>query len=208
MSPVRKIKVGLSREAIAIAALALIDRHGLGGFSTRKLGTALDCEAMAIYWYYPSKDALLDAVVDRLIAPIAELLSDSPSRPEFVDTLRSVAHAYRAIATEHPHAFPLLATRRFATEASYAFLDTLFARARAAGVSDRAAARCYRAVSSYVNGFALSQIASSSLDKPTRDRRARLDRAFPRVAAINAHLDEARLDAMFEAGLEVFLEAL
>jgi AcrR family transcriptional regulator len=192
-------KLALDRELIAERALALIDRHGLAAFSVRKLGTALGCEAMAIYWHYRNKDAVLDAVVDRLIVPVAAELDDPT---DFVSTLRRVAHAYRAIASEHPHAFPLLATRRFASEASYQFLDILFGLARAAGVSDRDAARLYRAVSSYVNGFALNQLAGKS------DRRTTLDRQWPRVAAINAQLERGHLDELFSFGLELLLGAL
>lgn len=191
-------KLALSRALITERALALIDRHGLAAFSVRKLGTALGCEAMAIYWHYRNKDAVLDAVVDRLLEPVAAELGDR----DFVTTLRGVAHAYRAIATEHPHAFPLLATRRFASEASYAFLDGLFARAKAAGVSDRDAARFYRAVSSYVNGFALNQLAG----KP--ERRTTLDRQWPRVAAVNAQLEREHLDELFEFGLELLFAGL
>lgn len=189
----------LSRETIVERALALIDRGGLAAFSIRKLGTALGCEAMAVYWYFRSKDALLDAIVDRLIEPVAEALEPST---DFAITLRHVAHAYRAIAVDHPHAFPLLATRRFASEASYEFLDRLFARAKGAGVSDRDAARFYRAVSSYVNGFALNQLAG----KP--ERRTTLDRQWPRVATINAQLEKEHLDELFEFGLELILNAV
>ncbi len=192
-------KLALDRALIAERALALIDRHGLAAFSIRKLGTALGCEAMAIYWHYRNKDAVLDAVVDRLIVPVAAEL-DEPT--DFVSTLRRVAHAYREIASEHPHAFPLLATRRFASEASYQFLDALFGLARTAGVADRDAARLYRAVSSYVNGFALNQLAS----KP--DRRTTLDRQWPRVAAVNAQLERDHLDELFAFGLELLLGAL
>jgi AcrR family transcriptional regulator len=196
--PVARRKPELSRVRIAGAALALIDKHGLAAFSTRKLGNVLGCEAMAIYWHYTNKDAVLDAVVDLLLEPVgAEARRDST---DFRDVLRRVAHAYRQIAIDHPHAFPLLATRRFASEASYQFLDALFARAKAAGISDRDAARFYRAVSSYVNGFALNQLAH------VRERRTTLDRQFARVAAVNAQLEH--LDELFEFGLELFLEAL
>jgi len=41
----------------------LIEAEGIDEFSTRKLGRPRR-EAMAIYWYFPSKDALLDAVVE------------------------------------------------------------------------------------------------------------------------------------------------
>jgi AcrR family transcriptional regulator len=195
----RKVAPDLSREKIADAALHLIDRDGLEAFSTRKLGAALGCEAMAIYWYYPSKDALLDAIVDLLIAPVAATLDGD----DWIETLRRVAHAYRAIAIDHPHAFPLLATRRFASEASYAFLDALFSRARTAGIGDRDAARFFRAVSSYCNGFALNELAAASTDK-----RSKLHRKFERVAAVNAHLDPEKLDGVFEFGLELFLDEL
>jgi AcrR family transcriptional regulator len=191
-------RLALSRALITERALALIDRYGLAAFSVRKLGAALGCEAMAIYWHYRNKEAVLDAVVDRLLEPVAAELGDD----DFVTTLRRVAHAYRAIATAHPHAFPLLATRRFASEASYAFLDGLFARAKAAGVSDRDAARFYRTVSSYVNGFALNQLAG----KPAR--RTTLDRQWPRVATINAQLEHEHLDELFEFGLELLFGGL
>ena len=65
----------LSQDTIRAAALKLIDREGLDAFSTRKLGRALGCEAMAIYWYYPSKDALLDSVVDLLTENLAAAVS-------------------------------------------------------------------------------------------------------------------------------------
>lgn len=199
MSP--RIKRDLSRERIADAALAVIDRHGLAKFSTRRLGTALACEAMAIYYYYPNKETLLDAVVDRLIAPLAALLDDPAG--DFDELLVAIARAYRQISLDHPNAFPLLATRRFATEASYRFLDTLFARAASAGISERDAARLYRGISSFVSGFALNELATRS--SPS-GRRSALDRAFPRVAAMHAHLGPDQLDELFEANLMRFLD--
>lgn len=199
MSP--RIKRDLSRERIADAALAVIDRHGLAKFSTRRLGTALACEAMAIYYYYPHKEALLDAVVDRLIAPLAALLEDPAG--DFDELLVAIARAYRQISVDHPNAFPLLATRRFATEASYQFLDRLFARAASAGVGDREAARLYRGISSFVSGFALNELATRT---SPGGRRSALDRAFPRVAAMHAHLGAEQLDELFEANLSRFLD--
>ena len=61
----------LSRDRLAAAALALIDRDGLEACSTRKLGAALGVEAMAIYHHFPSKERLLDAVAERLLAEMA-----------------------------------------------------------------------------------------------------------------------------------------
>ena len=190
---------GLSHEAIRAAALAMIEKDGLAELSIRKLGKELGCEAMALYWYYPSKDALLDAVVDELIAPVAAAVA-APAK-SWLDLLRTVARAYRGVASAHPNAFPLLATRRFASEGTFAFLDRLFETARAHGVSDRDAARAYRIVGSYVSGFALSELAEP---REAEELRAR----YPRVAAVTDLLAPKKLEAIFEHGLEVLLADL
>jgi AcrR family transcriptional regulator len=190
----------LSHDAIAEAALRLIDSDGLEAFSTRKLGRALGCEAMALYWYYPSKDALLDAIVDRLMAGVAATVAGSRSS-EWIGVLRAVAHAYRGIAHDHPRAFPLLATRRFASEGTYAFLEQLFELARAQGIADRVTARFYRVVSSYCNGFALNELATPRGPQGLRKR-------FATAAAVSEWLEPEHLDEIFNFGLELQLAAL
>ena len=192
---------GLSHETIRAAALRLIDQHGLAEFSTRKLGHALGCEAMAIYWYYPSKEALLDAVVDTLTENLAGALA-GPGRRDWLGTLRKVAHAYRQIGRDHPRAFLLLATRRFATEGTFAFLEQLFELARTHGIEDRVAARVYRVVSSYCNGFVLNEL---SVQDP---RTAALRKRFARVTAVSTWLEPQHQDDIFEFGLELQLGAL
>lgn len=191
----------LSHETICTAALELIDRDGLTAFSTRKLGRVLGCEAMAIYWYYASKELLLDAVVDKLMANVGTVVD--PDAPDWVDALRAVALAYRRLAHDHPKAFPLLATRRFATEGTYAFLEKLFELARRHGIDDRTSAQFYRVVSSYCNGFALNELAA--LPGP---RTAALRKRFARVAAVSTWLEPRYLDEIFHFGLELQLAAL
>lgn len=192
--------LGLTHDAVRRGALRLIDREGLEEFSTRKLGRALGCEAMAIYWYYPSKEALLDAVVDLLVSGIAPALSD-PAR-DWVEALRRVAHAYRGIAHAHPKAFPLLATRRFATPGAYAFLERLFEMAQAQGIPDRTIARFFRAVAGYCGGVALDELAGS------RPEEAEAAADHPRVAAVTRWLEPRYDEETFDFGLEILLDAV
>jgi AcrR family transcriptional regulator len=194
----------LSHDAIVTAALRLVDREGLDEFSLRKLGKALGCEAMAIYWYFESKDALFDAVVDKLTAHLGTVVGDRDPA-DWIAVLREVAHAYRKIALAHPSAFPLLATRRFASEGTYAFMERLFVLARGAGIPDDIAARFYRVVSSYMNGFALNELATLRGAAP---RTAALRKKFTRVAEVAQYLEPDQLDDMFEFGLEIQLQAL
>jgi len=196
--------VGLTHDKVRKEALRLIDEAGVEEFSTRKLGRALGCEAMAIYWYYPSKEALLDAVVDLLVSRIGLVAMDDPE--DWVDALRQIAHAYRKIAHAHPRAFPLLATRRFATAGTYAFLEQLFNLAHHQGIADRSTARFFRAVSGYCSGVALEEIAG---DNEAKDPTVAAVRArFPRVSAVSQYLEPRHNDDVFEFGLEILLEAL
>jgi AcrR family transcriptional regulator len=52
----------LSSDLIADAALALVDREGLGALSMRRIGVALGVEAMALYHHFPNKEALLEGL--------------------------------------------------------------------------------------------------------------------------------------------------
>jgi AcrR family transcriptional regulator len=193
----------LSHASIRRAALALIDTHGIEAFSTRKLGLALGCEAMAIYWYYKSKSDLLDAVVDELMTGVTGVVSAPPSH-NWIEILRAVAHAYRRVALDHPRAFPLLATRRLASEETYAFMERLFELGRAHRIEDKVVARYYRVVASYVNGFALNEIATLHGPKPA----ATVRRKFTRVTEVSEWLEPEHLDELFEFGLELNLDAL
>lgn len=190
----------LTHEKIRREALALIEEEGLESFSTRKLGARLGCEAMAIYWYYPNKDALLDAVVDELMSGIGRL---ERKEKDWVEALRHIARAYRGLAREHPNAFPLIATRRFTTESTHAFLERLFELAHAQGVDDRTTARFFRAVSAYCSGIALNELAAR---RAPDDSKARA--TYPRLGAVSKWLEPRHFDDLFEFGLDVLLGEL
>jgi AcrR family transcriptional regulator len=195
----------LSADRVRAAALKLIEADGLEELSTRKLGRALGVEAMAIYWYYPSKEALLDAVVELLVSKLEAPRGDE----DWIAALRKLAHAYRAIAHQYPNAFPLLAMRRFATESTYAFLENLFTLARKEGLDDKTTARWFRLVSSYCSGVALDEIAGRREQVRENVGAAEALRAsFPRLSAVSSHLAPEHFDEVFEFGLDVLLDSL
>jgi AcrR family transcriptional regulator len=195
----------LSAEKVRATALRLIEEDGLDELSTRKLGRALGVEAMAIYWYYPSKEALLDAVVDLLISKMDPRAMEVQG--EWIEALRRLAHAYRTLAHEYPKAFPLLATRRFATAETYGFLEKLFAAARDQGLDDRTTARWFRLVSSYCSGVALDELAGRK-EAERGDAPEELKNQFPRLVSVSGWLAPTHYDEVFEFGLEVLLGGL
>ena len=60
----------LSRERIRDVALELIDEHGLSALSMRRLADALGVQAASLYTHYATKDDVLDAVANKLIADV------------------------------------------------------------------------------------------------------------------------------------------
>jgi AcrR family transcriptional regulator len=98
----------LTHEQVLLTALAIVDEHGVDALTMRRLGQALDRNAMAIYRHAADKDALLDAVVEL----VAEKLV-VPREPgnDWGHALSLTAHAFRQVALQHPNVVPLLISR-------------------------------------------------------------------------------------------------
>ncbi|CCK25924.1 hypothetical protein BN159_1545 [Streptomyces davaonensis JCM 4913] len=105
----------LSRERVLTSALELVDREGLSALSMRRLGGELGVEAMALYRYASSKDALLDGLVEALYLELEERLADlTDGEPDWRAALHRIARATYEVCLAHPQAVPLLSTRMLA----------------------------------------------------------------------------------------------
>jgi TetR/AcrR family tetracycline transcriptional repressor len=149
----------LTRERIIDTALHIVDGQGLGRLTMRRLGDALQVEAMAIYHHLPrGKEELLDG----LVAHVAALPAAWP-RPanggrkaragDWRAHLRSWAEVYRARLLDHSGVLPLLVTRRNPAalgETTASLREVL----RMAGFLDAAAAAGAHTLLGYVIGHA------------------------------------------------------
>lgn len=191
LHPPRK-REPLSQERIAKTALDLIDEIGLEDFSTRRLGAALGCEAMAIYNHFASKDALLDAVVDRLFRQVSVPGRDAG---DWKGRVRGFARSYRALAYAHPRAFPLLATRRFRTR-SRKLVDEIIGALLEEGFDSRTAAEVFRICANYINGAVLDEMSGAF--PPAEPE-------YPNIQRVQEFLAPEHYEAMFERGLTLLL---
>jgi AcrR family transcriptional regulator len=196
----------LNREKIETEALALIETEGLEGFSTRKLGQALGCEAMSIYYHFPSKAHLLDALVDRT-------LSSLPTAPKTLSpgqSLRHMAQAWRTMARERPRFYLWMALHRWNSEVGVRFLAEVLACFHAAGLKPEQAARGFRVLGYYLLGATLDENSGyahgPSAIQPMPD--ADVKRLHPQVAQAGRFFSPAHFDATFELGLTVLLQGL
>ena len=214
------VRVALSRERIVEGALAYIDAHGLPGLTMRRLGVELGVEAMALYRYVPSKEDLLDAVVESLVAGVRAdaVVIDAP-QVGWQDFLQRLAHGVRRMALAHPKAFPLVASRP--AEApwlrpplrSLDIVETFLAGLLQEGFSDAAAIEAYRAYSSFLLGHLLLEVAVHGadvgpldvLDDQTGD--PGISR-YATVARLRGPLSEDRSAAEFEEALEALIDRM
>lgn len=201
-------RLPLSRQGIALAALALIDEEGLESLSMRRLGARLGVEAMALYHHFPSKGDLLDAVMEQLLDEVEIPARDSMAP---LDRLRALVTRYRGLALRHPPAFILLAARRFNTERAFAFYEMILEMFADLGFDAKQAARWFRLIGNFASGSGMADVASRERIADATPLRLEHDPeqiAFPRVRAVAPHLTVQSLDAVFEFGLDVLFEAL
>lgn len=218
--PAPSERVPLSRERIVAAALEFIDANGLAGLTMRRLGEQLGVEAMALYRYVPSKEELLDAVVESLVVRVRndEVVLDAP-RDGWQDFLQRLAHGVRRMALAHPKAFPLVASRP--PEApwlrpplrSLEWVETFLSGLLDEGFSDEAALEGYRAYTSFLLGHLLLEVAVHGADVGPLDV---LDdqtgepglSQYPTVARLRDPLSEDHSAVEFEEALEALLDRM
>jgi len=217
---------GLSRDLIIDTALAQIDRSGPQGLSMRSLAQELGVEAMSLYRYVHGKEDLLEGVVASLMSELTSHLQEAEGS-HWQEFLQTVAHSVRAIATEHPKAFPLVATRHPAAPwlrpplRSVEVVDTFLRSLTRNGFTDALAVDSYRAFSSFLLGQLLLQSvvrgaeagpAEEPLDEggaivPEGDGNMSLDGATE-VRRLRDLLSEDRSDEEFEISLEALLDRI
>lgn len=153
--------VPLSRERIIATALALADEEGLDALSMRRLGVRLGVDPMAVYYYVPNKSALLDAVVEAVMAEL-DLGVDEPSDPAEQRLVRA-ATAYAEVLVRHSKTLPLLLTRGPAAPAALAPVELMVRILRDGGLTLENAIAGMNVVTAAVRGYA-AIIASETSD--------------------------------------------
>lgn len=101
----RRARGSLTPDEILDAAEAVAARTG-EPLTVRAVAAELGASAMALYRYFPTKDDLVDALIDRVLERVP-----APSPGDWLDELRELALAHARVLAEHPWAIaPLFAS--------------------------------------------------------------------------------------------------
>ena len=190
----------LSREHIVGTALALVDAEGLEAVSTRRLAAELGVSGPSLYNHFRTKDEILDAVADTVIAKVD--LSMFGSGVGWDEALVRWGRSYRAALTEHPNSVPFLARGPGRRPAGLRLADAVFGGMVEAGWPAGHATRIGAMMRYFVAGSALGSFARGFVGDPTAYDPA----DYPHLG--QAHLLAERQQQVDEGAFEMGLRAL
>jgi AcrR family transcriptional regulator len=192
----------LSRQRIVEAAAALIDAEGLAALSTRRLAAELGVRGPSLYNHFATKDEILDAVADSIIAQVDV---SAFGRLDWREALRHWGLSYRAALAAHPNIVPHLARGPGRRPAGLAMANAVYGGLVAAGWPPARATHIGALMRYFVTGSALGSFARGFVPDPDlyRERYPHLNEAH-RLAEHQRSVDEGA----FVLGLDALIDGL
>ncbi len=194
------------------AAVDLVDGHGLGALTMRRLGAELGVEAMSLYKHVAGKDEILDGIVELVVAEI-EIPAGGA---DWKEAMRRRAVSAREVFRRHSWAIGLFETRQQRMgPATLRYLDTILGNLRSAGFPIEHAAHAFWLIDSYVYGHVIQEISlpfstSQEMTESSGSVLEQITDEYPSLLEIGEHARrlEMSVDTEFEFGLDLILDAL
>jgi AcrR family transcriptional regulator len=195
----------LSPDAIAEAALAVIDRDGVVSLSMRTVATELGVGTMSLYRYVTGREQLEGLVVDAVLAGIDLAV---PSRASWSARVTLLVERVRDVIGSHPQVAPLLLARRHLAAPSLDWAEALLAALGEGGLSGRDRAIAFRAVLAYLFGAIQIEHLGSLSGAGTAALAGLPRRRYPHLAETAGHARKITPDDEFRRGLKIVLRGL
>jgi AcrR family transcriptional regulator len=212
-APRKAPRAALSREAIVDAAIDLLDREGIKGFSMRKLAEALGTGPASLYWHVSGKGQLFEMIVDRLVEREGRLELAGHSWQE---QIAAWARQVRRVGREHPW---LAAPEADVWPTGPNVLrdnEKLLGALRSSGMPDRVAAIAMHLLPLFVIAFVRDEQSRFRVDEQAEGVVERVGAyfeslpqdQFPNMKALAGDITGAGWDERFELVLGIFIAGL
>lgn len=208
-----KTPPSLSRDHVLESAVALADEGGIEALTIRELATAMGTKPMSIYRHVPSKEEIVDGMVDRVFAEIERPSTDG----DWLAALRQRCVSAREALNRHPWAAPLMESRTSPGPETLGHHDAVVGCLRRGGLSWQAVADANAMLDAYIYGFALLEAslprqAEGEFVGTVEEIASALDAdAYPHLVGFTVeHVFQPgyEFSDTFEVGLDVILEAV
>lgn len=197
---------GVSRESVVDTAIRIVEENDLDALTMRRLAAELGTAVTSIYWHVGNRDALVDLMVDKLLADMRDVTVGGRTPRA---RITSLCKQWRQRLWDHPHLIAL-AHERNKTLAMFQPMQAALARElHAVGLRGKDAAVAIRGLQLHVVSSVV--IERTAQRGPTTD--ATDPTAWPAltddpelIAALSAQVDyRAAFDVTLEALLDRFL---
>ena len=205
----------LTKERIVEAAIGILDAGGESALTFRALTARLATGSGAIYWHVASKDDLLAATTDHVIARVmTEVVSGAEPR----EAIRAIASGVFDAINVHPWVGAQLSREPWQSAVLQIF-ESVGGQLQALGVPGQAQFDCASALVNYVLGLAGQYAAGARLLARDTDRSAflatvagqwaQLDPAeYPFIRQVAAQLPGHDDRQQFLAGIDLILAGI
>jgi AcrR family transcriptional regulator len=211
----RPAKAPLSEGAVVDAALAILKSDGVEAVTMRRVGAALDTGAASLYVYVSSREGLLQAMLDCVIATV-ELEAPDPSR--WRAQLHSLLRRVHDALVAHPGIAAMTLADPPTTEAVLRLTENLLGILLAGGLDSQDAAWACDIFVLLVTGAAREDDVRRPRGRDD-DRREQVDEPyktfaglppdrFPLIAAHAAQMVAGDGDERFRFAIDVALDGM
>jgi AcrR family transcriptional regulator len=204
----------LTREQIIKEALALLEEHGPGALSMRRLADRLGVAPNALYTHVRGKADLIDGLIDQVYAG---LTLDLDRSGDWAQQLTTLSREIRAHLLVHPAVVPYALQQPGLGPHSLRLGEAIYNVLRPAGFSDQAVVGTVYALLTYILGFVALEIPRAGTDPQTSDEFVRRMWAFfaalppgefPHTVELAAQLARISTEDQFQFGIRTFLAGL
>jgi TetR/AcrR family transcriptional regulator, tetracycline repressor protein len=206
--------MALDREIVVRTALQVLDEVGLEGLTLRKIATALDVQAPALYWHFKNKQALLDEMATTILADNIRDIGLPSGEGSWDDWAISYGIGLRHMLLRYRDGAKMFSGTYLTDSALYAPMETALQKLTTAGFSLLEAISGLATIYYYTVGFTIEEQAihprpselNQQYDLAKRDER--IDGAtFPLALAAGAEIF-SNFDQRFEQGLKLIIAGL
>jgi TetR/AcrR family tetracycline transcriptional repressor len=204
----------LSRELIIETALDLLDAHGPGALSMRRLADHLGVAPNALYTHVRGKNDLVEGLIDQVYAGL-EL--DPDPAADWTEQLAAISRDVRAHLLAHPAVVPFAIQQPGLGPHGLRLGEAIYGVLRPAGLPDQAVVGAVYALLTYILGFVALEVPRAGTDPQTSDEFVRRLHGFfaalppgefPHTVSLAPLLARISTDDQFEFGVRTFINGL
>jgi TetR/AcrR family tetracycline transcriptional repressor len=204
----------LSREEIIKEALALLDEHGPGALSMRRLADRLGVAPNALYYRVRGKADLIDGLIDQVYAG---LTIEPDLSGDWTQQLATLSQSIRAHLLAHPAVIPFALQQPGLGPHGLRLGEAIYRVLRPAGFSDQAVVGIVYALLTYILGFVALEVPRAGATPQTSHEFVRRMWAFfaalppdefPHTVELAPLLARISTEDQFQFGIRTFLAGL